>query len=129
MNSTMDDLSRRERQIMGAIYRLAGATVSEVLDEMAEPPSYSAVRTQLGILEGKGFLEHRQEGRRYVYPPTEPMGRARKKALHGVLRTFFDGSPRAAIAALLDNEDARLSDEDLEELADLVEAARATKGV
>jgi predicted transcriptional regulator len=128
MASTLDTLSRREREIMAAIYRLGEATVSDVLDALPEPPSYSAVRTQLGILESKGHLEHRQEGRRYVYVATEPTSRASKKALRSLMRTFFDGSPAAAVAALLELEEDRLTDAELAELADLVAAARGAKG-
>jgi predicted transcriptional regulator len=128
MASTLDTLSRREREIMAAIYRLGEATVSDVLDALPEPPSYSAVRTQLGILESKGHLEHRQEGRWYVYVATEPTSRASKKALRSLMRTFFDGSPAAAVAALLELEEDRLTDAELAELADLVAAARGAKG-
>jgi predicted transcriptional regulator len=128
MASTLDTLSRREREIMAAIYRLGEATVSDVLAALPDPPSYSAVRTQLGILESKGHLRHRQEGRRYVYLATEPTARASKKALRSVLRTFFGGSPTAAVAALLEIEEGRLSESELSELADLVAAARGAKG-
>ena len=128
MTSIIDTLSRRERQIMDVIYRLGGGTVGEVLDQLPDPPSYSAVRTQLGILESKGHLKHRQEGRRYTYLATEPTERASRNALRRVLRTFFDGSPTAAVAALLDLEEQELDERELAELADLVEAARETKG-
>ena len=129
MTSTLDTLSRREREIMAAIYRLGEATVSDVRGELPDPPSYSAVRTQLGILESKGHLAHREEGRRYVYLATEPTARASKKALRSVMSTFFDGSPTAAVAALLELEEGRLSDSELAELAELVAAARGAKGV
>lgn len=128
MSSTLDTLSRRERQIMASIHRLGGGTVSEVRAELPDPPSYSAVRTQLGILEGKGHLRHRREGRRYVYFATESRAEASRQALRGVLRTFFAGSPTAAVAALLDLEEARLDEAELTELAELVETARETKG-
>jgi predicted transcriptional regulator len=128
MASTLDTLSRRERQIMASIYRLGGGTVSEVRDDLSDPPSYSAVRTQLGILEGKGHLRHRREGKRYVYFATEPRAEASRRALRSVLRTFFAGSPAAAVAALLDLEDAELSDAELAEVAELVESARESKG-
>ncbi len=130
MASTLDELSRRERQIMAAVYRLGEGTVSDVLAALPDPPSYSAVRTQLGILESKGHLEHRQEGRRYVYVATEPTARESRNALRSVMRTFFDGSPSAAVAALLELDEGRnLSDRELDELADLVAAARGAKGV
>ena len=128
MKPTRDTLSRRERQIMDVIHRQGGGTVAEVLAALPDPPSYSAVRTQLGILETKGHLSHRQDGRRYVYLATEPRGRASKRALRGVLSTFFDDSPTAAVAALLDLEESHLDDSELAELADLVAAAQAAKG-
>ena len=128
MASTLDTLSRRERQIMASIYRLGGGTVNEVRDDLSDPPSYSAVRTQLGILESKGHLRHRREGKRYVYFATEPRLEASRRALRSVLSTFFAGSPAAAVAALLDLEDAELSDDELAELAELVESARESKG-
>lgn len=119
-----DRLSRRERQIMDAIYRLGEGTVAEVRDELEDPPSYSAVRTQLGILEEKGHLRHRQDGRRYVYRPVESPSRAGRKALRGLVRTFFGDSPTAAVATLLDMESGDLSDRELEDLSRLVEHAR-----
>ncbi len=122
--TTADSLSRRERQIMQAIYRLDGGTVTDVREQMPDPPSYSAVRAQLGILEAKGHLKHRQEGRRYVYVATESSGRARKSALRRVMRTFFEDSPAQAVATLLDLEGDRLSDGELEELAALVDKAQ-----
>ena len=128
MASSYETLSRRERQIMDVIHRLRGGTVSEVLDELPDPPSYSAVRTQLGMLETKGHLRHRREGRRYVYFATEPRAEASRNALRGVLRTFFAGSPTAAVAALLELEESDLSEDELTELATLVENARAPKG-
>jgi predicted transcriptional regulator len=122
--TTADNLSRRERQIMETIYRRDGGTVSEVQENMPDPPSYSSVRAQLGILESKGHLKHRQEGRRYVYVATESTGRARKTALKGLMRTFFEDSPAQAVATLLDLEGDRVSDGELEELAALVDEAR-----
>ena len=127
MASTTDHLSRRERQIMEAIHRLGEGTVNDVLGELPDPPSYSAVRTQLGILEAKGHLRHRQDGRRYVYLATESTDRAGQNALKSLLRNFFAGSPSAAVAALLDLEAEQLGEEELRELADLVEAAREGK--
>ncbi len=125
--TTADNLSRRERQIMQAIYRLDGGTVSDVQGQMPDPPSYSTVRAQLGSLEAKGYLKHRQEGRRYVYVATESTRRARKTALRGLMRTFFEDSPAQTVATLLDLEGDRLSDGELEELAALVEEARSKR--
>ncbi|HZD04580.1 MAG TPA: BlaI/MecI/CopY family transcriptional regulator [Longimicrobiales bacterium] len=118
------DLSRRERQIMDAVYRLGRATVQQVRADIPEPPSYSAVRAMMGKLEDKGYLGHAQEGPRYVYFPVHPEEEARASALRRVLRTFFEGSPSRAVAALLDLSGDELGQEELEELADLIDHAR-----
>ncbi len=118
------DLSRRERQIMSIVYRLGLATAAEVLALVDDPPSYSAVRSHLRILEEKGHLRHEQDGPRYVYFPTLPRDRARLGALRQVLHTFFDGSASQAVAALLDSSDRSLGRDELEQLAKLVEQAR-----
>src|SRR5690348_13331787 len=117
-------LSRRERQIMDVVYRLGRATAADVLDGLPEPPSYSAVRTMLRLLEEKGHLRHEQDGPRYVYVPTVARDRARRSALDHLVRTFFDGSTEDVVAALLARTD-RPSDEELERLALLIEQARA----
>ena len=118
------DLSRRERQIMEAIYRLGSATVSEVMAELPEPPSYSAVRAMLGKLEAKGYLKHRQEGPRYLYLATVPRREARDSALQRLVRTFFDGSPEKAVTALLDMSAAEMSEEELDRLSALIQEAK-----
>lgn len=118
------ELHPRERQIMDVVYLRGEATVSEVLDGLADPPSYSTVRAMLGRLEGKGFLTHRQDGVRYVYQPAHPREMAQETALTRLMRTFFDGSPARAMAAILDQSAADLSEEQLDELAALVESAR-----
>lgn len=117
-------LSRRERQIMDIIYRRGRAAAAEVLEDLPDPPSYSAVRALLRILEEKGHLEHEQEGPRYVYRPTVPRDEARESALERLLRTFFDGSAEQAVAALLDMSSADLSEAELARLAELIEQAR-----
>lgn len=116
-------LSRRETQIMDAVYRLGEATVGEVLKDLDDPPGYNAVRVTLGILEDKGFLTHRQDGRRYVYRPVVAREQARRSALQQVLDTFFHGSPSDAVATLLDMSSARLSERDLEEIGQMIEKA------
>jgi BlaI family penicillinase repressor len=116
------DLSRRERQIMDVIYQRGQATAAEVAEAIPDPPSYSAVRALLRILEEKGFLRHEQQGVRYVFIPTVGRGRARRSALKGLVKTFFDGSIEQTVAALLVNH--KLSDEELERLAHLIEQAR-----
>ena len=122
--SNFQDLSRRERQIMDIIYRRGEATVAHVLDELPDPPSYSAVRAMLRVLEEKGHLKHQEEGPRYVYTATVPREDARDSALRRVLRTFFDGSAEEAVAALLGMSAGDLSNEDLDRLASLIERAR-----
>ena len=117
-------LSRRERQIMDAIYRLGSATAQEVLDNIPDPPSYSAVRALLRVLEDKGHLRHHQAGPRYVHSPTVPREKARATALEQVVRTFFDGSTERAMAALLDLSIDGLTEQELERLQTLIDRAR-----
>ncbi|HXT22311.1 MAG TPA: BlaI/MecI/CopY family transcriptional regulator [Thermoanaerobaculia bacterium] len=117
-------LSRRERQIMEIVYRKGNATAAEVHAGLADPPSYSAVRALLRVLEEKGHLRHRQDGPRYVYAPTVPRDRARRTALQRLVGTFFAGSVTDAVAALLDLESARLDDGELERLSTLVAEAQ-----
>jgi predicted transcriptional regulator len=118
------DLSRRERQIMDVIYQRGRASVAEVRSDLPDPPSYSAVRTLLGILEGKGHLTHTKEGSRYVYLPTRPRTRAGRAALKRVLRTFYEGSVESAVAALLDISEDSLSEEEIRRLSQLIDKAR-----
>jgi len=118
------ELSRRERQIMDAIYRRGRASVSEVIEDLPEPPGYSAVRAMLGKLEDKGHLAHQQDGPRYVYFPTSPREEATQTALRRMLRTFFDGSPSLAVAAVLDLSEGEMSQQELAELAERIEDAR-----
>ena len=117
-------LTKRERQIMDALYRLGRATAGEILGAMAEPPSNSTVRTQLRVLEAKGHVRHEEHGLRYVYLPTVPRHSARRSALKHLVETFFDGSNANVVAALLGGEGSRLSDDDLERIARLVDNAR-----
>ena len=120
----MSDLSRRERQIMDVIYQKGRASAAQVLAGLPDPPSYSTVRALLRILEDKGHLTHQGEKRAYVYAPTRTRATAAKAALRRVLRTFFAGSAAKAVAALLDDNDATLSDQDLADLARRIEQAR-----
>jgi predicted transcriptional regulator len=117
------DLSRRERQIMAVIYRLGRATAAEVLEQLEDPPSYSAVRAHLRILEEKGHLRHEPDGPRYVFLPTLPRELARDSALKHLVQTFFEGSTSQAMAALLD-ANPRISKAELEGLSRLIEKAR-----
>ena len=118
------NLSRRERQIMNIVYRRGRATAADVLEDLPDPPSYSAVRALLRLLEQKGHLVHQQDGARYVYKPTVSRERARQSALSQLVRTFFDGSTAKAVAALIDISKARLSDDELDRLADMIDEAR-----
>lgn len=122
MSQTPDQLSRRERQIMDIVYARGQATAAEVTAALADPPSYSAVRALLRILEQKGHLRHQQDGPRYVFLPTVSRDRARRSALRNLVRTFFDGSSAQAAAALIDQ--AQLSDDDFDRLADAIDKAR-----
>src|SRR3954462_2177794 len=117
-------LIRRERQIMDVIYRRGHATAAEVLQDLPDPPSYSAVRAMLRVLEEKGHLRHEQQGPRYVFLPTVPREKARRSALKQLVRTFFDGSTEQTVAALLDLSASKLSDDELERLSLLIDQAR-----
>ncbi len=116
--------SRRERQIMDVIYRLGEASVADVRSEMRDAPSYSTVRALMSVLTKKGELTHTMVGPRYVYRPTTSKKEARASALERVLRTFFDGSPTKAMAALMDISAADMTDEELSRLEDLIQQAR-----
>ncbi|HEX8906417.1 MAG TPA: BlaI/MecI/CopY family transcriptional regulator [Longimicrobiaceae bacterium] len=118
------DLSRRERQIMDVLYALGQATVSEVLERIPDPPSYSAVRATMRVLEEKGQIVHLQDGPRYLYKPVTPQDSARTAALRHLVRTFFGGSAEAAAAALLGMSETRVPETDLQRLAARVESAR-----
>ena len=122
MPKTDRHLSRRERQIMDVVYQRGEATAAEVLDALPDPPSYSAVRALLRVLEGKGHVRHRRQGPRYVFLPTVARETARRSALARVVQTFFDGSNQAAVAALIDQ--SSLSRADLDRLEHLIDRAR-----
>ena len=117
-------LSRRERQIMEIVYRLGQATAQEVRDNLEDPPTYSAVRALLSILEKKKRLRHRQDGPRYIFVPIVSRKRARRSALRDLLRNFFDNSHEEMLAALLEDSGADLSDAELKRLGRMIEQAR-----
>ena len=117
-------LSRRERQIMDLLYQKGRATAAEIMHALPGEPSDSTVRTQLRVLEGKGHVRHEEEGLRFVYMPVAPRRLARRSALRHVVETFFDGSAEKVVAALLGGEAARLTDEELGRIAELVNKAR-----
>ena len=120
------ELSRREREIMDIVFQLGEAGVAEVSGRMGDDPGYDSVRVTLGILEKKGHVTHRPDGRRYVYRPTVPHAKATKTALRKVLKTFFGGSPSKAILTLLDMSAARLSQEELDEIANWIDEEKAS---
>lgn len=120
--SSPDTLSRRERQIMDVLYARGSATAAEVQEALPDPPSYSAVRALLRILEAKGHIRHSQEGPRYIYVPQVPRDRARRSALKRLVSTFFEGSAAQAAAALIGTE--RLSKAELARLSSIIEKAR-----
>ena len=117
-------LSRRERQIMDILFRRGRATAAEVMADLPGDPSYSTVRTQLRVLEAKGHVRHEDDGQRYVYSPAVPRATVRRSALKHLVETFFDGSVEQTMAALLGGDAARLSDEELERIAELIAKAR-----
>ena len=121
---THEALSRRERQIMDIVYRRGEATAAQILDDLSEPPSYSAIRALLRILVDKNHLQHREDGPRYVYSPTLPRQAARARALAQVVNTFFDGSALKAASALLGSSQRKLTKAELDELRALIDAAR-----
>jgi len=119
-----DSLGRRERQILEVVYKLGSASVNDVLSEIPDPPSYSAVRTFLRLLESDGHLTHTQDGAKYIYHPTRPRTPVAREALFRLMETFFGGRPEQIVNTLLSDEQLRLSDEDLEHLGAMIAEAR-----
>jgi predicted transcriptional regulator len=118
-------LSRRERQIMDVVYRQGSATAAEIHSHLPDPPVAAAVRTMLRILEEKGHLRHEKDGPRHVYYPVTPRNVAQKSAVRHMVGTFFNGSRAAAIAALLDDGDKPLSDDERAELSSVIRRLRS----
>lgn len=118
------DLSRRERQVMDILHRRGEATVAEIMADLPDPPTYSAVRSVLRILGEKKRIRHREDGPRYVYFPAQEPETAREKALAHVVETYFAGSPEQAVTALLRMSDLDLGDRDIARLRDLIRRAR-----
>lgn len=121
---SLNDLSRREREIMDVIYRKEHANASEVQNEMSNSPSYSTVRALLKILEEKGYLKHEKKGQKYIYYPSIPKNRAIKSAIENLMNTFFNNSIEKTVAALLENNKSELTESDFKRLTDLIEMAR-----
>jgi predicted transcriptional regulator len=119
-------LSRRERQIMDVLYQRQRASAAEIRESLASPPSYSAVRALLRILEEKGHIRHAEKDLRYVYFPTVSRRRVRRAALRHLVETFFDGSAAQTVATLLDPSTARMSASELDRISELI--AKARKG-
>lgn len=117
-------LSRRERQIMDILYQRGKASAAEVRAGMEDAPGYSAVRAMLRVLEEKGHVRHQAEGLKYVYVPTVAREKAKRSAVKHVLETFFNGSPEQIVAALLDVSATRLTGEELDRMAALIEQAK-----
>ena len=114
-------LSRRERQVMDILYRLGSATAQEVLDELPDPPSYSAVRALLATLETKSLARHSKNSRRYVYHPAVPEKRAKRSAIKQLVSTFFEGKPENLVASLLDPDDQALSETEIKRIRSLID--------
>ena len=113
-------LARRERQIMDVLYKLERASVGQVLATLPDRPNYSTVRAQLRVLEEKGHVRHEEHGLRYIYFPAVPRDVARRSALRHLVETFFDGSVKNVVAALLGGEVTRISRKELDRLARLI---------
>jgi BlaI family penicillinase repressor len=117
-------LSRRERQIMDILYQRGKSSASEVLEAMADPPGYSAVRAMLRVLERKGHVKHQAEALKYVYFPTVARDKAKRSAVKHLLDTFFKDAPEQAVAALLDVSSTRLTRAELDRMAEMIEKAK-----
>ena len=118
------DLSKRERQIMEVIYRRGKASVREVLEDIPNPPSYSAVRAMMNILENKGFITHVKVGRKYVYASTTPIKKAKRLAIQQLLHTYFNNSTYEAVAAIIEVNRNNLDESDFHRLIELIEQAK-----
>lgn len=127
VSTKIPPLSRRERQIMDALYKLEQGTVAQVLMALPGKRNYSTVRAQLRVLEEKGHVQHEEKGLQYVYSPKVPRTVARRSALRHLVDTFFEGSAESVVAALLGGEAARLSNEELDRIARIVAESRKEK--
>jgi predicted transcriptional regulator len=120
----MEKLSRRERQIMDVLYERGRATAAEILAALPDPPSYSAVRALIKVLEDKGHVKHQEDGPRYVFTPSVPRSKARRNAVKHLLQTFFDDSAGEAVASLLGASAGKLKPEELDKIEELIARAR-----
>ena len=119
-----DGFSRREREIMEALYKLGRATAAQIEAEIPNPPTYTAIRTHLTILEKKGHVRHESDGTRYIYVPAVGRAEMGRRAIENVLKTFYDNSVERVVAALLNDEETNVSREELDRLAKLIAKAR-----
>lgn len=122
--STGEGLSRRERQILDALYRLGKASAADIREALPDPPTYTAVRTHLAILQEKGHVRFESDGTRYIYEPVVPRDEMAKSVIDGVLQTFFGGSIERVVSTLIDNEESKITPEQLDRLAEIIEEAR-----
>ena len=114
-------ITRRERQVMDILFRKGKCTADEVLEELPDPPGYSAVRALLATLEQKELVTHTKNSRRYVYAPAVPEKKAKRTALKQLMATFFEGSPEKLVASLLDPADQKLSEEEIARIRKLID--------
>lgn len=119
-----DGFSRREREIMEVLYRLGKASAAQIEGEMADPPTYTAIRTHLTILEKKGHVRHSKDGARFVYEPRVAREQMARRAIRSVMRNFFDNSVEGVVTALINQADTKLSRAELERLAKLIDKAK-----
>lgn len=126
-SSELQNLSRRERQIMNLIFQHGELTAQQVMDQLPDPPGYATVRSLLRILIEKGHLKHYKSGRQFVYQPIKSTEKVRSKSLSQVLKTFFGGSITEAVATFINESESDLSAEELDELAAIVKAAKEKK--
>jgi len=124
MSEEKNDLSRRERQIMETLYRLGKASAIEIRDAMPSPPTYTAVRTHLALLQDKGHIRHERKGAKHIYEPVVPHEEMAKNVISGVVENFFGGSVERVVATLIEPGSAPLSDDQLDRLGKLIERAR-----
>jgi predicted transcriptional regulator len=124
---TKRQLGAREQQIMDVVHQLGRASVADVLERLVDPPSYSSVRTMMGLLEGKGHLRRDRSGVTHVYSPVQSRGAASRSALRAVIETFFPKSPGDALAALIDDSAEKLTEDDFQRLEDAIRRAREEK--
>jgi len=116
--------SRREREILDALYKLGKASAADIRAQIPNPPTYTAIRTHLSILEKKGHVRHQSDGTRYIYEPLVAREQMGRRAIDSLLKTFFDNSVERAVAAMLTRKDANIPREDLDRLSRLIEKAK-----